>query len=283
MISVAASTARRSSESCPNPWLIQSIRMTAPRTMPANASPAAEHQPVLELEACAHPVKPAVPLAHEVGAVGVGADAERHDLGADDRQQRPADQRVDVPVAPEHRERADHDQLDHGAERRHHRSGEDEQVVGRVDEQEAKVAPAVAEARELRLAAARVVLDRELADDELLLGGADHHLGSELHPGRAQVEPREHVAPQRAHPAVRVVDAGAEQQVEEARKQRVADVAVVPRHRARMDVAASGCRSPCRRRPRARRRTAGSRRSRRSGRRRPSRCSVPRAAAKPAR
>ncbi len=109
-------------------------------------------------------------------------------------------------------------------------------MVGRVDEQEPQVPPAVAEARELRLAAARVVLDRELADVELLLRGPDHHLGGELHPGRAQVEPRQHVAAQRAHPAVGVVDAGAEQQVQEAGQQRVADVAVVPRHRARVDV-----------------------------------------------
>jgi hypothetical protein len=35
---------------------------------------------------------------------------------------------------------------------------------------------------------------------------------------------------------VRVVDAGAEQQVEESRQQRVADVAVEPRHRPRLDV-----------------------------------------------
>ncbi len=55
-------------------------------------------------------------------------------------------------------------------------------------------------------------------------------------PGRAQVEPRQHVAPQRAHAAVGVADAGAEEDVEDAGQDRVADVAVQPRHRARVDV-----------------------------------------------
>ena len=55
-------------------------------------------------------------------------------------------------------------------------------------------------------------------------------------PGRAQVQPRQHVAAQRAHAAVRVADAGAEEDVEDAGQDRVADVAVQPRHRARVDV-----------------------------------------------
>jgi hypothetical protein len=108
-----------------------------------------------------------------------------------------------------------------------------------VDEQEAQVAPAVAEARELGLAAARVVLDRQLADVEVLLGGADHHLGGELHAGRAQVEHGQDVAAEAAHAAVGVLDAGAEEEVEDAGEDRVADVAVQPRHGAR-----AGC-CPC--------------------------------------
>ena len=107
---------------------------------------------------------------------------------------------------------------------------------GAVHEQEAQVAPAVAEARELALAAARVVLDRELGDPQVLLGGPDHHLRGELHAGRAQVQARQHVAAQRAHAAVGVADAGAEEEVEQAGEDRVADVAVQPRHRARLDV-----------------------------------------------
>ncbi len=96
--------------------------------------------------------------------------------------------------------------------------------------------PAVAEARELGLPLARVVLDRELTDLEMLLGGPDHHLGGELHPRGPQVKPGQHVAPERPHPAMGVVDAGPEQQIQEARQQRVADVAVKPRHRPGVDV-----------------------------------------------
>ena len=117
------------------------------------------------------------------------------------------------------------------------RARHDEEVGRAVHEQEAQVAPAVAEARELRLAAARVVLDVDLGDRQVLLGGADHHLGGELHAGGAQVERVEHVAAQRPHAAVGVAHAGAEEEVEQAGEQRVADVAVQPRHRARLDVA----------------------------------------------
>ena len=70
----------------------------------------------------------------------------------------------------------------------------------------------------------------------MLLGGSDHHLGRELHPGGAQIQLGQHVASERAHPAVGVIDPGPEQQVEKAREQRVADVAVMPGHRARVDV-----------------------------------------------
>ena len=62
---------------------------------------AAEQQAVLEAEARAHAVEPGVLLAHEVGAVGVRAQPQREHLGADDHQQRAADQRVHAPGAPE--------------------------------------------------------------------------------------------------------------------------------------------------------------------------------------
>ena len=60
-------------------------------------------------------------------------------------------------------------------------------------------------------------------------------LGGELHPGRAQVERRQQVAAEGAHPAVGVADAGPEEEVEQPREQRVADVPVKPGHRARLD------------------------------------------------
>ena len=89
MISAAASTASRSSESAPKPRSIQMPDDHRGRsTTPASDDRAAEQQAVLEPEARAHAVEPGVLLAHEVGAVGVGAEAERQHLRADDHQQR---------------------------------------------------------------------------------------------------------------------------------------------------------------------------------------------------
>ena len=95
--------------------------------------------------------------------------------------------------------------------------------------------PAVAPGRELRLAAARVVVDRELADVQLLLGRPHHHLRRELHAGGVQVELRQHGAAHGAHAAMGVAHAGPEEEVERAAQDRVADVAVQPRHRAGLD------------------------------------------------
>ena len=47
---------------------------------------------------------------------------------------------------------------------------------------------------------------------------------------------RQHVAPHGAHPAMCVADPRAEEEVEDAGQDRVSDVPVVPRHRARLDV-----------------------------------------------
>ncbi len=103
-------------------------------------------------------------------------------------------------------------------------------------EQEAQVPPPVAERRQFALAAAGHVLDVELLDPQALLGGADHHLGRELHAGRAEVHCGQGRATHRTHAAVSVADAGAEQEVEEAGQDRVADVLVQPRHCAGLDV-----------------------------------------------
>ena len=118
----------------------------------------------------------------------------------------------------------------------HHRAGDHEQVSGAVHQEEAQVAPSVAEARQLRDAGARVVLDRELPDLEVLLGRPDHHLRGELHAGGAQVQPGEHVAADPAHAAVGVLDPGPVEEVEHPREHWVAHVAVQPRHRPGVDV-----------------------------------------------
>ena len=95
--------------------------------------------------------------------------------------------------------------------------------------------PAVAERRQLRLAAARVQCDRNLADVELRLRCPDHHLGGELHPGRAQVESWQHVAADRAQPAMGVADRCAVENVEKAGEDRISDPAQ-PGHRSGLDV-----------------------------------------------
>ena len=120
MISAAASTARRSSESAPNPRSTQMPTITAATTQPGEHDRAAEQQAVLEPEAGPHAVEPGVLLAHEVGAVRVGAQAERQHLRPDDHQQRAGDHRVQVPLAPEHLDLEQHRQRDERAEQRHH-------------------------------------------------------------------------------------------------------------------------------------------------------------------
>ena len=95
--------------------------------------------------------------------------------------------------------------------------------------------PAVAERRELRLAAAYVQRDRLLADVEVRPDRADHHLRRELHAGRVEVELRQRVAADRAQPAVGVADRRSVDEVQEAGEDRVPDAAR-QRHRTRLDV-----------------------------------------------
>ena len=98
----AATTARRSSASEPKPCEIQRHDdHRRPSRCPTSANSAAQQQAVLESKARAHAVEPRVPLAHEVRAVGVRAQAQREHLRADDHQQRAADQRVHAPIASE--------------------------------------------------------------------------------------------------------------------------------------------------------------------------------------
>ena len=113
--------------------------------------------------------------------------------------------------------------------------GQEVQPARAVQEHEADVAPGVAEAVELRLADARVVVDRHLADGESAAVRLEHHLGGELHPGRVEVERGQRVAADRAHPAVRVGHLHAEEDVEHPGEDRVADEAVQERHRVAVD------------------------------------------------
>ena len=144
---------------------------------------------------------------------------------------------MDVPGATEEPQVEEHDGLDQSADDRRHQTGQDEQMVGRMHQQEPQMPPTVAETRELGLAAATVVHDRELADVEVLLLRPDHHFRRELHAGGAQVQRRQRVTAKSPHAAVSVIDPGVEEDVEQARQQRVADIAVMPRHRAGLDAA----------------------------------------------
>ena len=113
--------------------------------------------------------------------------------------------------------------------------GNEVQPARAVQEHEADVAPGITEAVQLRLADPRVVVDRHLAHGEPAAVRLEDHLRRELHPGRVEVEYRKRLAADRAHPAVRVGDLHAEEHVEHASEDRVADEAVEERHRVAVD------------------------------------------------
>ena len=106
-----------------------------------------------------------------------------------------------------------------------------------MDEHEPQAAPAVAPGVQLRVAGARVVVDRNLADRDVALRGLEVHLERELHAGRLQVEPLRGRPADRAQSAVRVRDLEPEEQVQDPRQDRVPDPAVQPRHGAFVDPA----------------------------------------------
>ena len=86
------------------------------------------------------------------------------------------------------------------------------------------------------VADARVQLDGNLPDVEVLARRADDHLRGELHPDRPEVEDREDAPSHGAHPAVRIPDVRPMERVEEAGEDRVPDAAQ-PGHRARLEAA----------------------------------------------
>ncbi len=111
--------------------------------------------------------------------------------------------------------------------------------VGAHHQQEAQVPPAIAEAAQVRrpVTAVGVQDDRHLADLLLVQRCLDHHLAGELHARRPQVEPFVGVLAEGAQAAVGVADGRAEEEVQDAGQDRVADVPVVPGHGAGADAA----------------------------------------------
>jgi hypothetical protein len=80
-------------------------------------------------------------------------------------------------------------------------------------------------------------VDRNLTHAKLSLRRTDHHLAGEFHAGSFQVQRLNLLAIERSQPAVPVAAWGSVQQPPEAAQDRVTDVAVMPRHRARHDLA----------------------------------------------
>jgi hypothetical protein len=76
-------------------------------------------------------------------------------------------------------------------------------------------------------------LDWDFAHAKLPLRRTDHHLAREFHAGSFQVQRLNLFAIERSQPAVPVAAWGSVQQSTEAAQDRVTDVAVMPRHRAR--------------------------------------------------
>ena len=163
-------------------------------------------------------------------------DPELHDLHPEEDREHEQKQRVDLPRAAQDLDRAGRErQRTEDAEHEQCQPGDEVQPARAVEKHELHVPPGVAEAVQLRLADPGVVVDRDLTHAELAPERLEDHLRGELHPGRVQIEGRERVLADGAHPAVRVGDLDAEEDVQQARQDRVADMAVEPRHRLAVD------------------------------------------------
>ena len=198
--------------------------------------PPPSSRPCSSRSRAAGPLDEGVRLAEMDGGERAGEDPELHDLHPEQDREHEQEERVDLPGAAEDRHRAcrEHERAEH-PEHEQDQPGDEVEPARAVEQHELHVAPRVAEAVQLRLADARVVVDRDLAHAELAAERLEHHLRGELHPGRVQVERRERVAAHRPHAAVRVGDLDAEEDVQEPGEDRVADVAVEPRHRLAVD------------------------------------------------
>src|SRR5205085_6492312 len=205
---------------------------------PGEAERQPEQQAVFEVEATAEPLEQHIVLVEVRERVHAREEPELDDLRADQRQRDEGEHRVDLPRPPEdvHRAAREHDHPGE-AEQDQDAARDEVEPARAVEQHEADVPPRVADAAELRLAGARVVVDRKLAHAQPASERLEHHLGGELHSRRVEVERRQRRAAERAHPAVRVGHLDAEQPVQQSGQDRVADPAVRPRHRAFVDAA----------------------------------------------
>ncbi len=210
--------------------------MTPPTTRPASDQGATEEQPVLEAKARPHAIEPRVAFPHEVRAVRVRAEPERDHLRPTTRaaRHRPSS---GAPTGGRTRSSSvSTARMTRAPNAGHDRARENEKVRRAVDEQEAEVAPAVAEAGQLRLSPCgwySIGTSRTSSrsfDARITISDANSMpvvLRSSLSIA---------LAPQGAHAAVRIVNPGAEEEVQRPGEHRVPHVAVQPRHGPGMDV-----------------------------------------------
>ena len=223
-------------ESAPKPPTAQLTKIASSVTMPARSRTQPASEAVLEPEPSVRSLDQRVGLAEMGGGERAREDPELDDLHAQQDRDMQSEERVDLPGAAEDRHGAGRErEAPITPEQEQHQPGHEVQPARAVEEHELHVAPGVAEAVQLRLADARVVVDRDLADAELPPERLEDHLRRELHPGRVEVEHRERVLAHCTHAAVGVRDLDAEEEVEHPRQDRVADVAVEPRHRLAVD------------------------------------------------
>jgi hypothetical protein len=139
---------------------------------------------VLQLQSAPEAFEQWVVFADANARVGTCEDAELDDLRTDERERNEAEHRVDLPGTAEDVDRSGR-QGEHPdeAEREDGGAGVEVQPARAVQEHESDVPPRVTEAVQLRLADARVVVDRDLADREIATVRLEDHLRGELHPG----------------------------------------------------------------------------------------------------
>ena len=118
-------------------------------------------------------------------------------------------------------------------------AGIEKQPARGKQQQEAQMAPAIAERTQMRRPRAAVLAQGgwHFANIELGERGLDHHFGGELHPHGAQLEVLHGLAGKAAQTAMKVPYVGAEQQATDEAQHRIADIAVVPWHGAGRDAA----------------------------------------------
>src|SRR5271166_1058498 len=85
------------------------------------------------------------------------------------------------------------------------------------------------------LASITMQCDRHLGDAHAAQRSFDYHLRGELHSSRLQTHATVSILADTAHPAMGVGHFSVEEEIENAGEYRVADPAVMPRHRARLD------------------------------------------------